>query len=176
MPRQVAFLRAINVGGRTVTMSRLVELFEALELADISTVIASGNVLFTSRSRPALLEKQIDRHLEAELGYRAEAFVRTVPELAAILVHQPFTAREVDGSHALMIGFLRSAPTAAVVKAVQALGGPLDKLRFDDRQLYWLRTARESDPKLAGALEKTLGQPMTVRNINTLRRIVEREK
>ena len=73
MPRYVAFLRAINVGGHTVTMSRLVELFEALELEEITTFIASGNVLFSSRAKPAMLERQIDKHLHAELGYPAEA-------------------------------------------------------------------------------------------------------
>ncbi len=176
MPRQVAFLRAINVGGRTVPMARLVELFQALDLEDISTVIASGNVLFTSRSRPALLEKQIDRHLEAELGYRAESFVRTIPALAGILAHDIYSAREMAGAHALMIGFLRTAPSAAVIKAVQSLQGPSDQLRFDGCELYWLRASRDSDPKLANTLEKAIGQPMTVRNINTVRRIVERER
>lgn len=173
MPRYVAFLRAINVGGRTVPMGRLVELFETLELEEIATFIASGNVLFTSRARPAMLEKQIDRHLHAELGYPAESFVRSITDLQLILKQKAFPASEVAAAHALMIGFLRGAPDAEMIKAVASLQGPTDRLAVRGRELHWLRTEQESDPKLARQLEKLLGV-MTVRNENTVRRIVEK--
>ena len=174
MPRYVAFLRAINVGGHTVTMSRLVELFEALELEEITTFIASGNVLFSSRAKPAMLERQIDKHLHAELGYPAEAFVRSMSDLQLILKQQAFPAAEVASAHALMIGFLRDAPSKEVSDAVQRLAGPVDRLAIRGRELHWLRTQQESDPKLAKQLEKALSGPMTVRNVNTVRRILEK--
>lgn len=174
MPRYVAFLRAINVGGHTVPMGRLVELFEALELEEITTFIASGNVLFRSRSRPALLERQIDRHLLAELGYPAESFVRTLSDLQLILKQQAFSPGAVASAHALMIGFLRSAPPADVQASIARLEGPTDCLAIRGRELHWLRTVQDSDPKLAKQLEKALGAPMTVRNVNTIRRIVEK--
>lgn len=172
MPRYVAFLRAINVGGHTVSMARLVELFESLELEEITTFIASGNVLFSSRAKPTMLERQIDRHLHAELGYPAESFIRTIPELQLILKQRAFPKADVAKSHALMIGFLREAPDAAVAKAVTKLGGQTDRLVFHGRELHWLRTVQESDPRLAKALEKVIGAPMTVRNVNTVQRIV----
>lgn len=174
MPRYVAFLRAINVGGHTVSMSRLVEVFEALQCTEVTTFIASGNILFTSATQPSLLERQIDRHLEAELGFPAEAFVRTVPALAAVLVQEQFAEREVRAAHALMVGFVRKPASPEIAKRVEALSGPTDRLRCDGTELYWLRTTRESDPKLANRLEKAMGQPMTVRNVNTIRRVVER--
>ncbi|MBW3591848.1 MAG: DUF1697 domain-containing protein, partial [Actinobacteria bacterium] len=46
----VAFLRAINVGGRTVKMSELKSIFESMELADVATLIASGNVMLKAAS------------------------------------------------------------------------------------------------------------------------------
>jgi uncharacterized protein (DUF1697 family) len=46
MPKHIAFLRAINVGGHIVKMDHLRRLFEALELAEVETFIASGNVIF----------------------------------------------------------------------------------------------------------------------------------
>ena len=174
MARLVVFLRAINVGGRTVAMSRLVELFEALECDDVTTFIASGNVILTSSARPSLLERQIDRHLEAELGFRAEAFVRTLPALRAVRAQEHFTAAEVGRAHALMVGFVRKAIAADVARRVAALSGPVDRLHCDGTELYWLRTAPESDPKLASGLEMAVGQPMTVRNVNTVRRILEK--
>lgn len=172
LTRHVAFLRAINVGGHTVTMGRLVELFEALGLDDVTTFIASGNVIFTSRSGVAALERRIDQHLQSELGYPAEVFLRTPDELQAILSYPAFPAKKVASAHALMIGFLRQKPSAAVAKAVTRLGGEADQLVINGRELYWLRPVQESDPKLGKLLERALGGPMTVRNVNTVRRLV----
>jgi uncharacterized protein (DUF1697 family) len=65
--RYVALLRGINVGGRTlVKMADLKACVADLGLDDVSTYIASGNVLFTSRRRDAAkLETQIEGAIEA---------------------------------------------------------------------------------------------------------------
>ncbi len=46
LPYCVAFLRAINVGGRFLKMAALAEHCRALGLADVQTYINSGNVIF----------------------------------------------------------------------------------------------------------------------------------
>ena len=59
--KHVAFLRAINVGGHTVKMERLRELFGELEVADVETFIASGNVIYTAdRRAPGAMQKAIE--------------------------------------------------------------------------------------------------------------------
>src|SRR2546423_14142776 len=91
MPQYVAFLCAINVGGHTVKMNDLRRLCAAIGLANVETVIASGNVIFNSPSRSArALEKKIEAQLQANLGYAVATFVRSLPELAAIAHYQPF--------------------------------------------------------------------------------------
>ncbi|MBA3354552.1 MAG: DUF1697 domain-containing protein [Pyrinomonadaceae bacterium] len=50
MPKYVAFLRAINVGGHIVKMDHLRQLFEALGFSNVDTFITSGNVIFDSMS------------------------------------------------------------------------------------------------------------------------------
>ncbi len=83
--RYIAFLRAINVGGRVVKMDQLKRLFEELPLSDVETYIASGNVIFTSAARTAApLEAKIEAHLERRLGYAVPTFLRTPAELAAV--------------------------------------------------------------------------------------------
>ena len=70
MPRLFAFLRAINVGGHTVTMAELRGQFEALGFSDVETFIASGNVIFTSRAKGGqALERRIEARLHQTLGY-----------------------------------------------------------------------------------------------------------
>ena len=64
MPRTFAFLRAINVGGHTVTMARLTGLFEELGLERVETFLASGNVVFDgAKSGETGLRKRIEGHL-----------------------------------------------------------------------------------------------------------------
>src|ERR1700690_628604 len=104
MPRYVALLRGINLGGHTVKMARLKELFEELGFKKVETFIASGNVIFESASKSApALEKKIAAHLEKSLGFPAMTFLRTDEELAAVLEHE---ACAELGARALYIGFL----------------------------------------------------------------------
>ena len=60
----VAFLRAVNVGGRIVKMAELKKIFEAAGLAEVATFIASGNVIFRSPKVASGLEGQIERALQ----------------------------------------------------------------------------------------------------------------
>jgi uncharacterized protein (DUF1697 family) len=67
MPRYFAFLRAIDVGGHVVKMEALRGHFEDLGFLAVETFIASGNVIFQSKSvKAAELEKKIERRLESE--------------------------------------------------------------------------------------------------------------
>ena len=171
MPRYVALLRAINVGGHTVEMKRLAKLFEALRLDDVQTFIASGNVVFSAANgKPAALEKRIAAHLEKSLGYEVATFVRTPAQLAGIIAHRAFP-RSLAGS-ALYIGFLGAAHDAPAARQVAALAGPGNEFALHDRALYWRTTLGMGRNPITGArLEKALGQPMTVRQVTTVEKL-----
>ncbi len=170
----VAFLRAINVGGRTVKMDELRALFGEIGLSNVETFIASGNVIFESSEDPATLGKRIDDHLHASLGYQAEAFLRSTTELAEIAAHQPFPETEyTDNGATLHIAFLSATPTPDAERAIMALRSHKDDFYVGGRELYWLIRGKMSDSMLKGPeLGKALGAPTTVRNSNTIRRLV----
>ena len=85
MKRYIAFLRGINVGGHRVKMDRLRSLFEEMGLADVSTFIASGNVVFSANSNDVdSLSSRIEQCLAQRLGYDVATFIRTPAELEAI--------------------------------------------------------------------------------------------
>ena len=176
VPRYVAFLRAINVGGHTVEMTALRKHFEEAGCADVETVIASGNVLFVSASRSAaVLEKRIAAHLEDRLGYAVATFLRTPEELASIAAHRPFARYDAERpGHSLFVAFHGRAADAASRRRVLGLASDLDDLRIRGREIYWLCRGRSSDSKIyGGGLEKALGQPATLRNATTVRKIAE---
>jgi uncharacterized protein (DUF1697 family) len=173
MPRYVAFLRAINVGGHIVKMERLRAEFEALGFTDVETFIASGNVLFTASSkRAAALEKRIATHLAKVLGYEVGTFVRTGDEVVRIAAHEPFTAAMRKPYHALYVSFLPAAPAAEACRAAAALSSTHDDLQVHERELYWLSRRPTSETTITGpVLERTLGMPGTMRNVTTVRKI-----
>ncbi|HTJ21837.1 MAG TPA: DUF1697 domain-containing protein, partial [Gemmatimonadaceae bacterium] len=151
MPKHVALLRAINVGGHTVKMDRLRSLFEALSFDDVSTFIASGNVLFTTaRAGSPGLESKIERHLEGALGFQVATFVRTPAELAAIVQHDAFSPAIVRNAHALWISFLKTPPTAEARDRVMALACATDDFRVHGREVHWLRRATSNEAIVSG--------------------------
>jgi uncharacterized protein (DUF1697 family) len=173
MPRLIAFLRAINVGGHTVTMERLRQEFEAMGLKDVETFIASGNVIFTSRSADrAALEKKIEARLRASLGYEVATFVRTDAEVAAVAGCQPFPAAQIEDGATVYVGFVDRPLDAAAARAVMTFKTETDDFRVKGREVYWLRKTRHSDsPFKYVSLEKTLKIRVTFRGLNTVTRL-----
>lgn len=177
MPRHIAFLRGINVGGgHLVKMQVLRKLFGSLGFSNVETVIASGNVVFdlTEGKLPGL-ERKIESVLEEALGYKVATFLRTSSELAAVLRQQPFDLAQAGPEAVVYTIFLRSKLPAALQKTLSALNTGNDELRVGKREIYWLRRARGKESEMfAVKLGKALGSEMTVRNLNTVRRIVEK--
>jgi len=177
MQRYIAFLRAINVGGHNVKMDLLRTHFEALGLANVATFIASGNVIFEAAEDARALETQIERHLRQALGYDVATFIRSAPELAAIAAYRPFPAADLAAEGGtLYVAFLPEAPPEAVQSRLLALRTPTDDFHFHGRELFWLVGTRLSESPLfnGGSVEKTLGMPMTMRNISTVNKIVDK--
>lgn len=176
MTRYAAFLRGINLGRRRVKMNELRSRIEELGFANVSTFIASGNVIFESdESDQRALEAAIAVHLRGALGYDVATFIRTLPELEAIVSADPFPAsgpRATDPS--VYVTFLDEEPGAQARTNLAALRTEEDEFAVIGREVYWLRFGRMSDssismPMLAKATEGVEG---TMRNMNTVRKIV----
>ena len=174
MPKYVAFLRAINVGGHTVKMDHLRRLFEDLGFSNVQTFIASGNVIFESKSTSAkTLEKKIEKYLQDALGYEVATFIRTTSELAAVADYKPFPDEELkaDGN-ALYIGFLADEPGGEAKRKVLSLTTKADEFHVYGRELYWLCRTKISESEVSGALlAKALGMQTTLRNSTTVKKI-----
>jgi uncharacterized protein (DUF1697 family) len=173
MPRFIAFLRAINVGGHTVKMDHLRQLFETFGFAHVETFIASGNVIFEAPSKNAkALERQIAAGLRAALGYEVATFLRTEAELAAIASYTPFPPAALKTAQALNIAFLADAPDAQAQRKLMTLRTDIDAFRVHEREVYWLCRKKQSESTFSNAaLEKALGQASTLRGANTLQKM-----
>ena len=172
MPRYVAFLRAINVGGHVVRMERLREIFEWVGVKNVETFIASGNVIFESAKDAAKLEKKIEHALMKELGYAVPTFLRTDAEVAEIAKYQPFSPTEELPQPTLFVGFLSEAPRAESAARLVTASTEIDQFHINRRELYWRCRGKLNESPFSGAkLEKMLGLATTLRNVNTVRRL-----
>ena len=170
--RYVAFLRAVNVGGRRVSMDRLRAAFEELGFEHVSTYIASGNVVFEASGRAADLERAIEAKLEQALGFEVTTFVRRANEVRHAASEKPFGKVPAEKTH--MVAFLRRKPTAAKRKAIEEQSTPSDRLVVDGREVHWLIEGRMMDSELKPKDWDVLGQPTTTRNTTMLAKLAEK--
>lgn len=176
MPRYIAFLRAVNVGGHTVKMDALRALFQELGFNGVETFIASGNVIFNSDLADGRAhEAQIEALLERELGYAVATFVRTPAELAAIANHVAFPQAELDSAQALNVAFLAERLEEAAIQKLFGLRTDIDDFAVHSCEVYWLCLKRQSESTFSNhVFEKTLGRQATFRGINTVRKLAEK--
>lgn len=119
MPRQVALLRGVNLGGRKVVMSELRAVCEKAGFTDVETLIASGNLVLGSKLKADKLEAKLETVILDGLGLKTDVYVRTGAELDAILAANPFKAFAKADPNFLVVYFMRAKATAAELEAIE---------------------------------------------------------
>jgi uncharacterized protein (DUF1697 family) len=174
----VSLLRAVNVGGSgLIKMEALREAYESVGLADVRTLLQSGNVLFrsglTDRQR---LAKRIMQEIVGRFDLQVEVIVRTLAEVASIVERGPVLSPRADKSK-LLVMFLSSVPDAASQAALQKWHKSKElkellEIRGPEIYLYYPEGVGRS--KLTSAvIESKLDTWGTARNWNTLIKLVE---
>jgi uncharacterized protein (DUF1697 family) len=89
LPKYVAFLRGINVGGKNlVKMDALRKGFETAGFWNLVTLKASGNVVFESDRLPK--STSIQDSLKRTLGVQSDVLLRKFEEIVVIVRDAPF--------------------------------------------------------------------------------------
>ncbi len=171
--RYVALLRGINVGGKNkIEMKRLRRTFERAGMSAVATYINSGNVIFNDRGRPRVeLSARLEKAVAADFGLEVPVLLRTREEIDAVHAALPpdwsndsamkcdvlFLWEEIDNPDVL-----DQLPLKPELVTVRYLPGTV--LVGMDRA----HVARSGLNRLVGS---SLYRAMTIRNVNTLRRI-----
>lgn len=129
MTRYVALLRAVNVGGRKVTMKELREMAGELGLANAQTLLASGNLVFeTKKTAPAKLEATLETAIEKAFGLFSDVMVRDTGEWRAMIDANPFPKKAKDDPAHLVVAVGKAAPDAkALAKWLEGFRAKYDK-------------------------------------------------
>src|SRR5919109_2677730 len=177
MPRYVALLRGINVGGKNlIPMPALKAAFEAAGLKDVRTYIQSGNVLFSAPAGgQAELTDRVQRSIRSAFDhYDASVVLRSRSQMRAIVEKAPTGFGTEPSKYRYDVIFLKPPLTAkAAAKEVPQKEG-VDRLWPGTGVLY---TSRLDSRATSSRLNRIVGTPvyksMTIRNWNTTTKLLE---
>jgi uncharacterized protein (DUF1697 family) len=173
MTRYAAFLRGVNVGGVNLKMAEVARAFEDAGFANVRTVLASGNVLFESRSGVDAVRKKAEKALRDGFGYDAWVLAYAIDTIAAISKKYPFE-REVEGHHSY-VTFVTDEKVLDELAELAKDAGADEKIRRGAGVIYW------QVPK-TGTLDTTIGKTMgkkryksstTTRNLRTIDKVLK---
>jgi uncharacterized protein (DUF1697 family) len=169
---RIAFLRAVNLGRRTVPMRRLVGVCEGLGYDHVWTHANSGNAVFDASGSRVSIEQALERALESAFGFEVTTFVRTPAELDAALTLDPFPLTAGD---TYFITFLKRPPAAAVQRQLEEASNDFDTLVVDGRDVHWRMRGKSTETKVKAATWRSVGEHgSTSRNANLLGKLAEK--
>ncbi|UNX54817.1 DUF1697 domain-containing protein [Georgenia sp. TF02-10] len=178
MHRYAALLRGIAPSNPNMTNDKLRGVFEGLGLEDVGSVLASGNIVFSSPATDVpVLERRVQRALAEELGIPGGTIIRAHTELRALLDSDPFPGLTHGRGTYLTATFLKDGATAPVRLPEQP--DPLTRVvGYNPAARVFLAVIDNSDPgrtpDFMSWLDRTYGKDITTRTWLTVQRIVKK--
>lgn len=172
--RWAALLKGLNIGGKRMAAPELKAVVERLGYADATTLLASGNIVFTAdEADGAALEARIAAAL-AERGLDTEVLVRNAAEMRAVIAANPFPDAAAARPNHLTVTFHRApVPAGPLTALADTYHGP-ERLHADGRELYIDHPDGIGTSKLPPAMAKAKFPPIaTARNWNTLVKLAD---
>ncbi len=170
--RRIVLVRAVNVGGTAkLPMAEWRALAQSLGAREVSTYIASGNMVCTIDGDPAAFDRALEAGIETRFGFFREVTSRTRDELVAAIDAHPFEVAEPRFSY---ISFLGGEPGPEGVEAARRLDTGADRWELVGRELHLSYAGGAGRAQLKESqLMRALGVIGTSRNLNTVRRLIE---
>ena len=174
----LVLLRGINVGGRNkIPMKTLREHLEELGYQQVSTYIASGNVLLASPHSP----EQVGEEIEAALVEKFDlddalikVLVLSPEQLNQVIDHKPEGFGEQPGIYHSDAIFLMDIDSATAMSAFRPREG-VDEVWPGDGVVYSQRLSAElTRSRLSAVVASPLYKSMTIRSWNTTLKLGER--
>lgn len=171
----VALLRGINVGGNNmIRMSSLKASFETMGFKDVTTYINSGNIIFRAKEGDARkLEKNIERMLSKEYQLECKVVVRSFSEIANLVEHLPENWGDDEGWR-YNVMYLRHSIDSEDVLDLLEPKKDIEQVIYCAGTLLWsVRVNDVNQTRMNKLPGKKIFQDMTVRNLNTTKKLYE---
>ncbi|MBV9214631.1 MAG: DUF1697 domain-containing protein [Acidobacteria bacterium] len=182
MPRYVALLRGINVGGKNmIKMEKLRETFAGLGFENVKTYINSGNIAFDCRSPrvskgltpDAILAAKIRTAIKTDFGFDISTMVRSMDEMNNIVNNNPYVGK-FDDDRYCHVFFLEKALTAEQESLLMEHATNDEFITVHGNTVYNMLKISILDSALGkGFLDRKLKIVNTARNWRTTKTLAE---
>ena len=145
-----------------------------LGLADVSSYVNSGNLLFSAGGTAADHEATIRAALEKRFGFELTTFVRTATQVRTLVGQRPFDVLAPGHTHFVLLPLKEL--TARERQAVEAMSNEHDEVVVLGRDVHWLIRSRSTETTLGPRqwLHALPDNPTTARNMTMLTKLAER--
>jgi uncharacterized protein (DUF1697 family) len=165
MPRYIALLRAVNVGGTgALPMAKLKSMCLDAGFTRVETYIASGNVVFDSKAAAKRVKAELESRLHAHAKKPVGVIVRTAAEMAGVLKANPFRKGEPKYTYTV---FLDAPPARDALEHV--VGVDDEKMALGKREIFIHYPSGMGRSRLRIPAAKA----GTARNMNTVAKLAE---
>ncbi|MCC6929404.1 MAG: DUF1697 domain-containing protein [Gemmatimonadaceae bacterium] len=167
MPRYVAFLRGVSP--QNLSMSQLRAAMDHAGFGDVRTVLASGNVAFSTRAAlEATLVRKVESALESTVGRSFRVILRPSEFLGALLDADPYATLDVPPGAKRVVTFLREPFTGRLRFPIERDGASI--LGMQDREVFTAYVAHPRGPVFMALIEQTFGTDVTTRTWDTVKK------
>lgn len=175
MPKYVALLRGINVGGNNkISMAALKITLEKIGLKNTTTLLASGNVVFESEIKNSgKLISKISEALEKKFHFPIPVLLRPFSEIEKLIALDPFKGIKVTPQIRLYVTFLSQKPKSTAVSYISSDTSFRIISTTKNAVFSVLDLSKAKTPEAMGVLEKIFGKNVTTRNWNTIIKIAK---
>ena len=173
MTKYAAFLRGVTPSN--LAMTSLKAALEHAGFTEVRTLLSSGNVVFSAKTRkPEGLEATIEAALAEESGKNFMTFVRPIAALEAMLEANPYSEFRLAPDAKRVVTFLRRRVSTAEQANIRL---PIEKdgvriLTVRDREVFTDYVRSPRGPVFMTLIEKTFGKETTTRTWDTVKKAV----
>lgn len=169
-----AFLRGINVNGTSMKMAEVMNVFTDAGMKEVSSVLASGNILFSSDKKPSELKNILEKSMSEYFDYEAFLFLKNENEIIEIVSNNPFA--KAEDLHIYTFVGIKGVEKLLMEEFAESIKTEDEKAEIIKNNFYWQvpkgNTLVSTFGKILG--KKKLKDKITSRNINTFERILKK--
>ena len=169
-----AFLRGVNVKGTSMKMADVCKVFSDVGMQNVSSVLASGNILFQSDKDVVDLKEILEKAMSKHFNYEAFLFIKNEKEINDIFTDNPFPA--IENFHNYIFLGTEKVEETLLEEFEKATKENGEKGKIVDNIFYWQvpkgQTLNSTFGKVLG--KKSLKDKMTSRNMNTFDKIIKK--
>jgi uncharacterized protein (DUF1697 family) len=152
-------------------MQELRSIATSLGARNVTTYIASGNLIADVAGKSDAFDRGLEQALEARFGWFRDCISRSPGELADALRAHPFDVQNPGFSY---VAFMAAEPSVEATAEASAIPTGEDRWQVIGRDLHlrYANGAGRAELKQA-KLQKVLGQPATARNLKTIQALID---